>query len=76
MTLFFDTVGKILKLKRKKALTPKGTTVSVHDKLEKENIKDLIFLKELAESGKIKPVIERIYPIEQIVKAHKYVDKW
>ena len=36
---------------------------------------DLIYLKALVENGDIKPVIDRIYPLQEIVEAHRYVDK-
>jgi len=71
----FDAVGNISKSKGKKALAPNGVFMSIHDKLEKVNVKNLVFIRELVEAGKLRPVIDRNYPWEQIVEAHTYVDK-
>lgn len=39
-----------------------------------ENSEDLELIKKLYETGKLKPVIDKVYSIEQIVEAHRYVD--
>jgi NADPH:quinone reductase-like Zn-dependent oxidoreductase len=74
----FDAVGKKksskFKLHCRKALARYGKYISVDDRDPGAHIEDLVLLKELVEAGKIKAVIDRCYPLEQIVEAHRYVD--
>lgn len=73
-----DAAGKnkssSLKLEAKKALAQKGKYVSVDDGLLELRSEYFHELKELAESSHITAVTDRIFSLEQIVEAHRYVD--
>jgi NADPH:quinone reductase-like Zn-dependent oxidoreductase len=74
----FDAVDKLSSSKRKNALKRTGIYLNVgRDSGSGGDVKteDLIFLKELIEAGKLRSVIDRRYPLEQIVEAHRYVDR-
>ncbi len=76
--VIFDAVDKISSSRGKKSLKKTGIYLNViRDTGSRGDLKteDLIFLKELVEAGKLKAVIDRRYPLEQIVEAHRYVDK-
>jgi NADPH:quinone reductase-like Zn-dependent oxidoreductase len=73
--IIFDAVGKTMESECRKVLAPDGTYVSVMKGHAGDRAEDLVFLKELVEAGKIKPVIDRCYPLEQIVEAHRYVEQ-
>jgi NADPH:quinone reductase-like Zn-dependent oxidoreductase len=77
--VIFDAVGKRRStsafLNCSRALAPNGKCISVDDGSPKLLADDLTLLKQLAESGEIRPVIDRCYPLEEIVEAHRYVDR-
>ena len=43
--------------------------------MARTNQKDLVFLKELLEAGKVVPVIERRYPLSQVAEAIRYLEE-
>ena len=43
--------------------------------LHRPNLKDLVYIKELIEAGKVKPVIDRAYTLEEVPKALKYFEE-
>ena len=74
-----DAVGNskssTLKEKSKKALLPKGKYISIDDGIPSTPIEAFLNLKSLAEQEKIKPVIDRVYPLEKMAEAHAYVEQ-
>jgi NADPH:quinone reductase-like Zn-dependent oxidoreductase len=74
----FDAVD-MLQGDYRKSLKETGIYLNVDkssDEIKKEDVTFLLKeLKELCEAGKVKAVIDRSYPMEQIVAAHRYVDK-
>lgn len=77
--LIFDAVGKKksskLKEQCKKVLTKNGKYMSVDAGSPKSIPEHLDLINDLMKAGQFKAVIDRRYPLEQIVEAHRYVDK-
>ena len=74
-----DAVGKMKTSKLKEAsrnsLTPNGKFASIDDGKLLLDSKRLDRISELVDAGLIKPVIDRCYPLNEIVEAHRYVEK-
>lgn len=73
--IIFDAVGKYNKSLCTDALMPNGKYVSVNGMMAKVSKEDMNLLKQLAETEKLKPVIDRTYRLEEIAEAHMYVEK-
>jgi NADPH:quinone reductase-like Zn-dependent oxidoreductase len=76
--VIFDAVDKLSSSQAKKSLKKTGIYLNVDkDSGSGGDLKteDLIFLKELCEAGKFRAVIDKRYPLEQIIEAHRYVEK-
>lgn len=71
--LIFDAVSLSSKSKCEKILSLGGSYIRTTGPEPKQE--ELIFLKEIIEAGKLKSVIDRRYSLDQIIEAHKYVEK-
>ena len=76
--MIFDALGKMFtgipKSNFEKALRPGGRFVSA-EMDRKDRVEDLILLGELIGAGKVRPVIDRCYRLEQVAEAHRYVEQ-
>ncbi|MCL2177918.1 MAG: NAD(P)-dependent alcohol dehydrogenase [Proteobacteria bacterium] len=72
--IVFDAVGRLSKSSCKNTLSPGGKFITVSGSLASERIEDMQLLKQLAQNGQFMPVIDRTYPLEQIVDAYAYAD--
>jgi NADPH:quinone reductase-like Zn-dependent oxidoreductase len=74
--VILDAVDKLRSSRAKDSLKKGGIYLNVNkDSGGEVKTEDLVFLKELVEVGKIKTVIDKVYPLEQMVEAHRYVEK-
>lgn len=71
--IVFDAVGKTRKSESGPALAGNGRFVSIRS-MTKEKAGDLEYILKLVESGGIKPYIDKVYTLEQVPEAHRYVD--
>jgi len=71
--VIFDAVGKSSETESKDSLKENGIFLTVQSTTH-EDMENIIFLKELVEMGKIKAVIDRCFPLEQVAEAHRYVE--
>lgn len=76
--LILDAIGKrksAAALRQcRRVLAPGGACISVDNGRPNLRREDLVLLGELATKGEIRPVIDRTFPLDGVVEAHRYVD--
>jgi NADPH:quinone reductase-like Zn-dependent oxidoreductase len=76
--VIFDAVGRRKSaqalIEAERVLTPGGRIISVDDAYPRLRPADIVVLRDLAESGDLKAVIDKTYPLEEMAEAHRYVD--
>lgn len=73
--IIFDAVGKTTRKECKALLNENGVYKSVNGSgYASETLLQLQLLKELYEKGKYKSIIDRTFPMDKVVEAHRYVD--
>ena len=72
--VIFDAVIKTSARDCKKSLVKGGKFLSAQSSTSETNEK-LEYLKGLIESGKLKSAIDRVYPLNQVPEAYRYVEK-
>jgi NADPH:quinone reductase-like Zn-dependent oxidoreductase len=73
----FDAVDKLSSSRAKRPLEKSGVYLNVNRDSGSGggSPEDLVFLKELIETGKVRTVIDRRYALEEIGEAHTYMEK-
>lgn len=72
--IIYDAVGKATKKACKHLLTKNGIYVSVNVGFASETIQQLLLLKKIFENGELRAVIDKTFPMNEIIEAHRYVD--